>query len=581
MARAMLPKLIESHPSAIDHPEGFRARAKYVCKKATTVQMINLTGDWEAAAQQMAFTAGLNPRTRMACCHLAFTWSETEPHSDAQLIEAMQMVLQELGAGEHQVIFGIHRDRPNPHGHSVANLVHPVTGKTLSMSHSFARLEHACRVVENRMGWPADRGRFDVEMKDDQVTLCPKPRAHWEQKVEKRELGLRPENRTAREQRRHAVGGYLRDDLDLHEVEQLTSAMDSAGSWQGVHAALSSIGFLYQRYRSGARIVETRTQRQMPAGAFGTRFGLHRMCMRLGSFVAAALPVSLIKPATSADKWRKLRRLKRQHARQRNSIREKLGGVRSPGAQALRAFVKEVQEEETRTLKDTLGLPQPRPQPDRIQSVPERYRHALELRASPLPGPDDHTARRQDWALSSLDAIDALPEVVVDLLYRYPDTMRADGARGLLFAGYGPDGSILSFERLSLDATFPVLMPAHSAHGICVIGPHPTDTCLLVRAHLDAIIEMLQVGGPMPMVIVVGNELEKDRAAQIAWLARGRKVAIADAGFDEVPATLDKLHRMFPNAKIWGNARDMEPDPADTFDDEVTDTPPVDDIPSP
>ena len=175
----MLPKQIENRPGGGNIAEDFRARAKYVCDKATTIKLINMTGTWETAAKQMAFTAGLNPRKHTACSHVVCSWSEAEPHPDAELILAMQMVLQELGAGDHQAVIGIHRDRPSAHAHAVLNLVHPVTGVALSMSNSFARLELACRRIERRMGWPSDRGRFDVAMDGDEIVLRPCSSATW------------------------------------------------------------------------------------------------------------------------------------------------------------------------------------------------------------------------------------------------------------------------------------------------------------------------------------------------------------------------------------------------------------------
>lgn len=41
----------------------------------------------------------------------------------------------------------------------------------MSLSNDYARLERACRRVEHRMGWPADRGRFDIEIVNNAVEL--------------------------------------------------------------------------------------------------------------------------------------------------------------------------------------------------------------------------------------------------------------------------------------------------------------------------------------------------------------------------------------------------------------------------
>lgn len=577
----MLPKQIENHPSGTNPAEGFRARSKYVCDKATTIKLINVTGDWESAAQQMAFTAGLNPRKRSPCCHLVCSWSETECHTDAEMIHAMMMVLQKLGAGEHQAVIGIHRDQPSPHGHVVFNLVNPTTGVGLSMRDSYQRLELACRKVEHQKGWPSDRGHFDVRMDGDEIVLRPMPASHWKRKTIEREIGLRPEGRAAREQDRRTGIRYLRDTMSSHRMETLMVALDHASSWPVLHVALSRIGLAYQRYRSGARIQEMATQRHMPASALGTRFGLRQMSQRLGPFVAALVPLSLIKGVRQSTARSKLRDLKRRHARERETMRVKLRGSRSPKAQAFRMILREDHVNEINALKKMLAAAREKQKPATKKSMEDRYSHALRQQLTGMPPLDDHTARRQSWILSNDSDLHDIPVEVRGLVSQFPDTVRADGIGDLLFAARLRDGSIASFDWLSLQFNQPEIMPATSALGVCATGPHPANICLLVRTSLDAISEMLQIDGPMPMVIVIGNELDPNRKAHVEWLTQGRKVAIANASFEDTPDMMDQLRDMFPNAKDWGDAPDIPSDHLNEPSGEVTETSPSDDFSSP
>jgi hypothetical protein len=448
------------------------------------------------------------------------------------------------------------------------------------MSHSFARLELACRKTELHMGWPSDRGRFDGEVIDGEIELRPKPAAHWEQIRQQRELGLSLDNKAAREQQRRMGSGFLRDSNSRGKVDQIKDMLDTAASWSVVHKALSGIGFMYQRYRSGARLVETTTNRHMPASGLGARYGLSQMCKRLGGFIAVNRPLTLVKPCGPSDAHRNLRALKRKQIRERKSMQTKLRGVRSPEAQAFRVILREDHADEIRALKEILGLPRPRLKPEEIKSVLDRYGHAIRQRMSGLTERDDHTARRQNWMVNSGDAANDLPEVLSELVDRYPESIRTDGQGTLLFAAYGMDGSILSLDRLALLAMPPELMPATSNGGVCAIGPHPANTCLLVRSHLDAISEMLGLDGPMPIVIVVGDAPDPCRMAQIEWLTKGRNLAIAKASFEDMPELMDQLRRTFPKAKIWGNGSKNILEQERPLSDEYGEAPLFDDGPS-
>ncbi len=576
----MLPKQIENHPSGTDTAGGFRARAKYVCDKATTIKLINVTGDWETAAKQMVFTAGLNPRMKSPCCHIVCSWSETEVHADVAMIRAIEMVLKELGAGEHQAVIGIHRDQPSPHGHGVFSLVNPISGAGLSMRDSYQRLELACRKVEHQMGWPSDRGHFDVRIDGDEIVLRPKPASHWKRKALEREIGFRPEGRAAREQDRRTDRGYLRDTISTERIERLTIALDYASSWPVVHVALSRIGLMYQRYRSGARILEMATQRHMPASGLGTRFGLRQMSERLGAFVAAKVPLSLIKAVSQSAAQHKLRELKRRHASEREVMRVKLRGQRSPEAQAFRIILQEDHINEIRALKEILARAHSKLKPQPTKTVLDRYSHALRQQISDLPPLDDHTARRQSWTLSAYSASSKVPDELKGLISRFPDTIRVDCKGDILFAARIMDGSIASFDRLSLQVSPPEIMPATSNLGICGIGPHPVTICLLVRTSLDAIAEMLRIEGPMPLVVVIGVKLDPVRKAHVEWLTQGRKIAIASSSFEGTPQMMGQLREMFPNAKDWGDAPNITHEQPKEPPSEDTGAAPSNELPS-
>lgn len=165
---------------------------------------------------------------------------------------------------------------------------------------------------------------------------------------------------------------------------------------------------------------------------------------------------------------------------------------------------------------------------------------------------DDHTTRRQKWMMTPQDVAHDLPDVLVPLVAQFPDSIRTDGEGNLLFAAHDICGSIQSFDRLSLQSMPPIMMQKTSVGGVCAIGAHPSNVCLLVRTHLDAITELLQIDGPMPMVIVVGDAPDLSHMAQIEWLTKRRNLAIATKSFENTPDLMDQLRQTFPHVKFWG-----------------------------
>jgi hypothetical protein len=71
---------------------------------------------------------------------------------------------------------------------------------------------------------------------------------------------------------------------------------------------------------------------------------------------------------------------------------------------------------------------------------------------------DDHTARRQNWMVMTQDAAHDLPDVLAHLVAQYPDSIRTDVEGNLLFAAHDSNGSIQSFDRLSLQSMPPTMM---------------------------------------------------------------------------------------------------------------------------
>jgi len=550
----MLAKVISSHPPSSDRQQGFRARVVYACAKVADtkgVKLLNLGGVWTDAAQAMDFTAALNPRMHTPVCHIVLSWSETEVRSDQEMIAAAEAVLKDFGAHGHQAVIAPHRDRPSLHVHIILNRVHPITGEALSLSNDYARLERACRRVEHHMGWPTDRGRFDTEIVNGDVELRPKPGEHWVRKTREREMGLRPDSKAATAWQTHTAAGYLRDAITDNLREFVCKVMDYALKWRSVHTGLARAGLEYARVRSGARIREIETGRFMQAGQLGSKYGFRQMCKKLGPFVPPSVTNATSDTNAPLTPRQQVRRQKQEQDRERRMVRATLRDTRHPGAQALRALIREEHQNAVAALKKSIGMPRPRPGPAPIAPASERYRHAVRRGLSDMAPRDDYTARRQNWMLSPIWEHPNIPKIIATLIAPYSDAVRPDGKGNLLFARRHLLGSIHGVERLALRQQTPTEMRAASNGGICVIGPRSADVCVLVRTPYDAITAILQVEGPPPLVIVTDDAPDSDQVAHLLQVVKERRVIIAMGSEDPTQKWAERMQCSFPTAKFW------------------------------
>ena len=281
----MIPKHIQTPaPAGTEGP--FQHRLAYILAVATAVGVQNVSGDPRLTPDliEMQFTtvASRNPRVRRPALHLELSWHETQTLPDADLLSAGRRLLELFGAGAHQAVLCVHRNRPSPHVHVLLNRVHPVTSAALSLSHDYRRLEQACRQIEHERGWPADRGRFDVQVQDEAVRLVPKPAAHWQAKETARAMGRRRGSSALR--RQESGGGLpsLRDLLPVASLRALATALDAATTWGAAVEACRLRGLHYLRVPGGARIRRLKDGARMMASELGTRFGFRAMCARLG-----------------------------------------------------------------------------------------------------------------------------------------------------------------------------------------------------------------------------------------------------------------------------------------------------------
>lgn len=591
----MLAKKIANRVSTTKAARRFGARVTYVCAKARTIETANLAGEWQDAARQMDFSAGLKPYLQAPVLHLALSWSEFENPIDAEMIDSMHRVIAELGGSEHQYVVGVHANRATLHVHGILNLVHPITGDALSLSHDYARMEKTCRRIEFEMEWPQDRGRFDCVFIDGDVHLMPKPAEQWDQRIEDRKNGIRHDGRTVRGHERRTGLPAFRDAISPEVMNQIRNRINLSKAWQVVHAALADHGLRYVLHRSGARIARMAGNWTM-AASLGTAYGLGPMQARLGAYVAAhGQRQDLLQVAIESGFVEKVRgalitveALRQEHrgqleesrlarreidARQVKTVKDihsRLSSRRTVMAQAIRRILRQDYREEVMTWKsDSRAIRQRRfdTTMELEKLLPDvmhlrRYRHVLRKMSSDTgtkersPADVDHTQLRQEWALAPHNSAPDLPEQFRAILTRFPDDVRADSGENLMLAKRNPRGSIVGYDIFDWAAFVPMKTAWDNGEGVGLLGPRNAETVIVVSDAKSALIQAVLEEEPLPLIITVPENLSPRSAYYMATLAKGRTCFIALGQAQKTADLRARIAELLPNARHRKRAPD-------------------------
>lgn len=561
IAKVIHPKR-RARAGAEDH---FAERLRYVCGKAAVVETGNLVGTWPAAAVQMRVVAAASTRVRQPCHHVVLSWGDGEAPSDMAALAAGRMVLRRMGWQEHQHVLAVHRDRPNLHVHLVLNRVHPRTGRTCSLSHDYARLEHACRKTEMAFGWPPDRGRFRPKVRDGVLRLVSMPRAHWEARQAAREAGLRADPLSVRGPARRSGTAPLRDRLPASILGRARQLLADVVNWAGLHAGLTALGLRYLRHGSGARVTERDGTGAMPACHLGAAFGLPRMVAQLGPFRPAPEPDVVRQTRTLPDgaaraaynrarAERRARRaeLGRQHKAERGRLGHALRGL-DPIVAA--AFRRALQAEQCAARTAFRAIPLPRladygmtiPASTSWASRDGRHRHLRREAQCRQEDPGfarpalDHTRARQLWQLAGAgaghDSHHARANDGADL--------RPIGNHRMLLARRGPNEALFGYDLITetRDGRLIATAVSGTGHALGLIGPRRARHCLVTT---DAGVgSMLSVARPNDLVIVAPPSPAPKLAHWLRTLVGARAASLAcAAGTDaaQLRACLPQAH---------------------------------------
>jgi hypothetical protein len=201
------------------------------------VNMLN--DDLAAQIQEMADLAETARRSPQPVQHWIISWRQGEQPTIAQADEAVRIFLGELGLGEHQCVYALHRNTDNYHLHLAINRVHPETERVVTVNGRFD-IEVAHRAIariERAQGWQRElRGRY-LELDNGEMRRAPT---------------IEPPSREPHTQGRDFENRTGEKSAQRLAIEVGADAMRRARSWAELHSLLADRGFRFERKGSGA-----------------------------------------------------------------------------------------------------------------------------------------------------------------------------------------------------------------------------------------------------------------------------------------------------------------------------------------
>jgi hypothetical protein len=173
-------------------------------------------------------------------------WHPDDRPTADHMRQSAHDVLTMLNMQDHQAVIVQHTDTAHPHVHILVNMIHPVTGRSVSLSKDEYKLDRWCDSYELRMGVirsPDRRAKFAAL---DQGIDPPPPKKE-PKRFQQPDLNPANENRSARE-RAAAIKAQQED-----YVRRLKATQD--GSWKRRKAESDA---LWKDYRTSIQAIRAR-----------------------------------------------------------------------------------------------------------------------------------------------------------------------------------------------------------------------------------------------------------------------------------------------------------------------------------
>ena len=238
----------------------------------------------EVGARNLAGVAIADWQADMAACamqstnadpmeHIVVSWRESEVPTPAQVEAAIDTILDELGAGDLQSVFGVHHNTRFVHVHIVINRVCPKTHRLRQLGEGWDidRLHQAVAYVEAAQGWQTETDGVYAVHPDGE--LRRRDNGHIAPRKGRGHAGERAERRLTKQA--------------APEIAELRKAIAVAGTWPELHAALAALNARYDQKGSGA-VVSRSGKPPLKASQVSAECSRSALERRLGPFVASA-----------------------------------------------------------------------------------------------------------------------------------------------------------------------------------------------------------------------------------------------------------------------------------------------------
>ena len=266
-----------------------------------------LTETPKAQAAEMLALAEDAVRTRDPINHYVLSWREGEQPTHEHVEEAVDILIDEMGIEDHQLIYGLHADTDNWHLHVMVNRAYldeetdRVRVRKINRGYDIDSVHRVGARIERAQGWEVEANkRYRVL---DDGTL----------------------ERSGRKETESALGGPGQQQLDRERRTGEKSAVRSAGelaasilaevgSWEELHARFASRGLRYAR-STGARTgaVVSIGEATVKASRVSREATLRKLESRLGAYRApdgsrerALEPADAAPLIAAANTWEEL-----------------------------------------------------------------------------------------------------------------------------------------------------------------------------------------------------------------------------------------------------------------------------------
>jgi hypothetical protein len=202
------------------------------------VNLLNI--DHAGQVQEMSDLAEAARRSPQPVQHWILSWRSGEQPTAAQADEAVRLFLTEMGLGDHQCIYALHRNTDNYHLHLAVNRVHPETERVVTVNGRFD-IEVAHRAIariERAQGWQREAGGRYRVLNSGEVQRTIKPAG--------------PIDRAPATPARDFENLTGQKSAQRIAIEEGAPVLRQARHWDEVHGRLAERGMRFERKGSGA-----------------------------------------------------------------------------------------------------------------------------------------------------------------------------------------------------------------------------------------------------------------------------------------------------------------------------------------